>query len=61
MLTQVLTAIAFNGENTPIVQRAYEILGTVVEESLAPFMQKWEGDPELHLEFHKYMAKQLLK
>jgi hypothetical protein len=34
MLTQVVTAVAFNGENSELVQQMYRILGQVVEESL---------------------------
>jgi hypothetical protein len=61
MLTQVLTAIAFNGENTPLVQHAYEVLGQIVEESLKKVTSKWEMDPIHRTAFHKEMGKQLLK
>lgn len=60
MLTQVVTAVAFNGENTELVQQMYRILGQVVEESLKPFIDKWKSDAD-HSAFHKYMGKQLLK
>jgi hypothetical protein len=57
MLTQVLTAIAFNGENTPLVQHAYEVLGQIVEESLKKVTSKWEMDPVHRTAFHKEMGK----
>jgi hypothetical protein len=60
MLTQVVTAVAFNGENSELVQQMYRILGQVVEESLQPFIDKWEKDSD-HSEFHKYMGKSLLR
>lgn len=59
-LTQVITAVAFNGENTQMVQNMYEVLGHVVRKSLDPIVKKWGASAD-RTEFHQYMAKQLLK
>lgn len=38
-LTQVITAIAFNGNNVQLVNKAYRALGTIVENSLKKFTE----------------------
>lgn len=37
-LTQVITAIAFNGHNQRLVQNAYEALGRIIENSIRPLL-----------------------
>lgn len=59
MLTQVVTAIAFNGENSEMVQNLYEVLGQIIENSLSPLLKKWNTPG--HREFHKFLAQEMLR
>ena len=56
-LTQVITAIAFNGHNQELVNNAYESLGQVINDSLKPFLDK-AADPA---RLNRYLGEKLLK
>lgn len=58
-LTQVLTALAFNGENIDLVNDIYETLGDILDESLRP-LRNLLSKPDKH-DFNKYVAEKLLR
>lgn len=56
-LTQVITAIAFNGNNVELVSNLYESLGKIIADTLAPLMSI-NGNSE---KVNRYLGYKLLK
>lgn len=60
-LTQVITAIAFNGNNVPLVSNLYETLGQLISKSLQPIISKTNDPRQLNIYLAKRLAKSLQK
>ena len=56
-LTQVITAIAFNGNNVELVSNLYESLGKIISDSLRPILTM-NGDSQ---QVNYYLGKKLIK
>lgn len=59
-LTQVFTALAFNGNNVELVGQVYDAMAAITEQSLAPLQLKFADKNEKY-QFHLYLAKELIK
>lgn len=58
-LSQVITALAFNGENIELVNSIYSDLGQIIKNAFSKYVKHWDSID--HKGFHEMLAKQLFE